>query len=93
MSYTNCPRWGDASSPRALRPRSMQLASKGAAARPPLRGDWGGVSIADIVANEPALLTSKRLPSSYALPGGRKRGLSLKQTARRRTSCGPRTID
>lgn len=32
-------------------------------------GDWGKLPVEDIAANELALLTGKRLLSSYALPG------------------------
>lgn len=37
-----------------------------------LRGDWGDLSVEDLASNELALLTGKRLMSSYALPGGGK---------------------
>ena len=37
-----------------------------------LRGDWGELDIDDIARNELALLTRKRLLSSYAIPGGSK---------------------
>lgn len=47
------------------------------AAIPPVRllarhvnGDWGQLPIEDIAANELALLTGKRVLSSYALPTG-----------------------
>lgn len=35
-----------------------------------LRGDCGELDIADVASNELALLTRKRLLSSYAVPGG-----------------------
>jgi hypothetical protein len=35
-------------------------------------GDWGELPVEDIAANELALLTGKRLLSSYALPGDGK---------------------
>jgi len=35
-----------------------------------LRGDWGELDIDDIARNELALLSHRRLLSSYAIPGG-----------------------
>lgn len=35
-----------------------------------IRGDWGQLSAEDLAANELALLTGKRLLSSYNLPDG-----------------------
>ncbi|WP_414449801.1 hypothetical protein AB4851_28730 [Burkholderia sp. 22PA0099] len=35
-----------------------------------LHGDWGELDVADIAQNELALLTGKRLLSSYVIPGG-----------------------
>jgi hypothetical protein len=35
-----------------------------------LLGDWGELDIADIASNELALLTHRRLLSSYVIPGG-----------------------
>src|SRR5579863_364776 len=35
-----------------------------------IRGDWGDLSVEDATANELALLTGKRLLSSYDLPDG-----------------------
>ncbi|MFM0572960.1 hypothetical protein PQQ88_32300 [Paraburkholderia caledonica] len=37
-----------------------------------IHGDWGDLSVEDQTANELALLTGRRLLSSYDLPGGRK---------------------
>ncbi len=37
-----------------------------------IHGDWGSLSVEDQTANELALLTGKRLLSSYDLPDGRK---------------------
>ncbi|WP_186166592.1 hypothetical protein [Burkholderia gladioli] len=37
-----------------------------------IHGDWGDLSVEDQTANELALLTGKRLLSSYDLPGGGK---------------------
>lgn len=37
-----------------------------------IHGDWGDLSVEDQTANELALLTGKRLFSSYDLPGNRK---------------------
>ncbi|PXW26433.1 SH3 domain-containing protein [Paraburkholderia caballeronis] len=37
-----------------------------------IHGDWGDLSPEDLAANELALLTGKRLLSSYALPDGKK---------------------
>jgi hypothetical protein len=37
-----------------------------------VNGDWGDLSVEDLAANELAVLTGKRLLSSYAMPGGRK---------------------
>jgi hypothetical protein len=37
-----------------------------------IHGDWGDLSVEDQAANELALLTGKRLLSSYDLPGGGK---------------------
>jgi hypothetical protein len=36
-----------------------------------IQGDWGDLSVEDLAANELALLTGKRLLSSYDLPDGR----------------------
>ena len=36
-----------------------------------IHGDWGDLSVEDLAANELALLTGKRLLSSYSLPDGR----------------------
>lgn len=38
-----------------------------------IHGDWGDLSSEDLVANELALLTGKRLLSSYNLPDGRSK--------------------
>ncbi|WP_434661491.1 hypothetical protein P5W99_00815 [Paraburkholderia sp. A3BS-1L] len=38
-----------------------------------IRGDWGNLSVEDMAANELALLTGKRLLSSYNLPDGRSK--------------------
>jgi hypothetical protein len=35
-----------------------------------IHGDWGDLSVEDLAANELALLTGRRVLSSYALPGG-----------------------
>ncbi|WP_321885985.1 hypothetical protein [Paraburkholderia bannensis] len=35
-----------------------------------IHGDWGDLTAEDLAANELALLTGKRLLSSYDLPGG-----------------------
>ncbi|MCX5541481.1 hypothetical protein M3A49_18580 [Paraburkholderia sp. CNPSo 3076] len=35
-----------------------------------IHGDWGDVSVEDLASNELALLTGKRLLSSYNLPNG-----------------------
>jgi hypothetical protein len=35
--------------------------------------DWGDLSVADLAANEVALLTGRRLLSSYDLPDGRSK--------------------
>lgn len=35
-----------------------------------IHGDWGNLGAEDLAANELALLTGKRLLSSYDLPGG-----------------------
>lgn len=35
-----------------------------------IHGDWGDLSVEDVTANELALLTGKRLLSSYDLPDG-----------------------
>lgn len=37
-----------------------------------IHGDWGSLPVEDQTANELALLTGRRLLSSYDLPGGRK---------------------
>jgi hypothetical protein len=37
-----------------------------------IHGDWGDLSVEDQTANELALLTGRRLLSSYDLPGGGK---------------------
>lgn len=37
-----------------------------------IHGDWGSLSVEDQTANELALLTGRRLLSSYDLPSGRK---------------------
>ncbi|SAL19766.1 hypothetical protein [Caballeronia telluris] len=37
-----------------------------------IHGDWGDLHVEDLAANELAVLTGKRLLSSYALPGGGK---------------------
>lgn len=37
-----------------------------------IHGDWGNLSVEDLAANELALLTGKRLLSSYTLPDGEK---------------------
>ena len=37
-----------------------------------VNGDWGDLSVEDLAANELAVLTGKRLLSSYAVPGGGK---------------------
>ena len=37
-----------------------------------VNGDWGDLSVEDLAANELAVLTGKRLLSSYAMPGGGK---------------------
>ncbi|MBR8165582.1 hypothetical protein KDW98_31075 [Burkholderia vietnamiensis] len=37
-----------------------------------IHGDWGNLSVEDQTANELAILTGKRLLSSYDLPGGGK---------------------
>lgn len=37
-----------------------------------IHGDWGDLSPEDLAANELALLTTKRLLSSYVLPNGGK---------------------
>lgn len=37
-----------------------------------IHGDWNDLSAEDLAENELALLTGKRLLSSYALPGGGK---------------------
>ncbi|QTO48342.1 MULTISPECIES: hypothetical protein [Burkholderia] len=37
-----------------------------------IHGDWGDLSVEDQTANELAILTGKRLLSSYDLPGGDK---------------------
>lgn len=36
-----------------------------------IQGDWGDLGVEDLAANELALLTGKRLLSSYDLPGGK----------------------
>jgi hypothetical protein len=36
-----------------------------------IHGDWGDLGVEDLAANELALLTGKRLLSSYNLPDGR----------------------
>ncbi|RFU47354.1 hypothetical protein [Paraburkholderia sp. DHOC27] len=38
-----------------------------------IHGDWGNLSIEDLAANALALLTGKRLLSSYNLPDGRSK--------------------
>ncbi|KVE69750.1 hypothetical protein [Burkholderia vietnamiensis] len=38
-----------------------------------MRGDWGDLFVDDATANELALLTGKRLLSSYILPDGRSK--------------------
>ncbi|KVT85695.1 hypothetical protein WK59_12040 [Burkholderia ubonensis] len=38
-----------------------------------IHGDWGDLSAEDLASNELALLTGKRLLSSYNLPGGRSK--------------------
>lgn len=38
-----------------------------------IHGDWGDLSVENLAANEPALLTGKRLLSSYNLPEGKGR--------------------
>lgn len=38
-----------------------------------IHGDWGDLGIEDLAANELALLTGKRLLSSYNLPDGRSK--------------------
>jgi hypothetical protein len=37
-----------------------------------VNGDWGDLSVEDFAANELAVLTGKRLLSSYAMPDGGK---------------------
>jgi len=37
-----------------------------------VNGDWGDLSVEDLAANELAVLTGKRLLSSYTMPGGGK---------------------
>lgn len=37
-----------------------------------IHGDWGELPAEDLAANELALLSGKRLLSSYAIPGGTK---------------------
>jgi hypothetical protein len=37
-----------------------------------IHGDWGNLPVEDQTANELALITGKRLLSSYDLPAGRK---------------------
>jgi hypothetical protein len=37
-----------------------------------IHGDWGDLPVEDLAANELAVLTGKRLLSSYALPAGGK---------------------
>jgi len=38
-----------------------------------VHGDWGELSVEDLAANELALLTGKRLLSSYTLPDGKRK--------------------
>jgi hypothetical protein len=38
-----------------------------------IHGDWGDLSVEDLAANDLALLTEKRLLSSYNLPDGRSK--------------------
>lgn len=76
MSYTNGPRF--AMGRPVITPAAQ--AALGAAdidgvlllARH-IHGDWGNLSVEDLAANELALLTGKRLLSSYNLPDGRSK--------------------
>ena len=76
MSYTNGPRF----------PMGRPVITPGAQAMLDAAGiegvlllarhihaDWGNLSVEDVTANELALLTGKRLLSSYNLPDGRSK--------------------
>ena len=73
MSYTNGPRFPMG---RPVITPAAQAALDAAGIEGVLllarhiHGDWGHLSIEDLAANELALLTGKRLLSSYNLPDG-----------------------
>ncbi|KVN20825.1 MULTISPECIES: hypothetical protein [unclassified Burkholderia] len=73
MSYTNSPRFPMG---RPVITPAAQAALDAAGIEGVLllarhiRGDWGDLSAEDLVSNELALLTGKRLLSSYNLPDG-----------------------
>jgi hypothetical protein len=73
MSYTNGPRFPIG---RSVITPAAQAALDAAGIEGVLllarhiQGDWGDLSVEDLAANELALLTGKRLLSSYDLPDG-----------------------
>lgn len=73
MSYTNGPRFPMG---RPVITPAAQVALDAAGIDGVLllarhiHGDWGDLSAEDLASNELALLTGKRLLSSYDLPGG-----------------------
>ena len=76
MSYTNGPRFPMG---RPVITPAAQAALDAAGIEGVLllarhiHGDWGDLTAEDLVSNELALLTGKRLLSSYSLPGGRSK--------------------
>lgn len=76
MSYTNSPRFPIG---RPVITPAAQAALDAAGIEGVLllarhiHGDWGDLSAEDLAANELALLTGKRLLSSYNLPDGKEK--------------------
>lgn len=75
MRYTNGPRF-PIGRPVITPAAQAALDAAGVEGLPLLgrhvHGDWGELSVEDLAANELALLTGKRLLSSYVIPGGGK---------------------